>query len=126
MEIAPLIAPAITGLISGTLASLVAPWVGWGIESKRERMKARRALLEEARTALADPPTIAAFRRMPLYSKIRHLLTNETNEYIAGKFDERGNEVILIVRGGAHGGIHPYAHKVLDELSRIEREWGLV
>ena len=126
MDIVPLIAPAITVLISGGLASLVAPWMSWGVESERERAKARRALIEEARAVLVDPPPVTNFRRMPLYSKIRHLLSDHTNEHIAGEFDERGNEVIQIVIGGAHGGIHPYAHRVLDELSLVERKWKLL
>lgn len=126
MDIAPLVVSAITGLVSGTFGSLVAPWINWGVEAQRERTKARRALLEEVRLAMTAPPPVSHFRKTPLYSRIKHLLSDETNACIAGTFDEHGNEVIQVVVGGAHGGIHPFAHKVLDEMSRIERQWKLV
>jgi hypothetical protein len=45
---------------------------------------------------------------------------------VTGTFDERGNEVIQLVTGGGYGGVNPYAHLVLDDLSQKEKEWGLL
>jgi hypothetical protein len=120
------ITSAVAGLLAGVIGSLVAPWVNWGIEARRERMKSRRALLEEARRVLSDPPPVAEFRRMPIYFKVKHLLSPATRKAVDGKFDEWGNEVLVIVRGGPHGGLNPYAHQVLHDLSEIEKEWNLV
>ena len=125
MELAQYIAPAAAGLISGVIGSLFAPWVQWGVESRRERMKARRALLVEARSFLADPPLLEVFRRHPLYFQIKHLLSEKTNRTISGEFDKHGNEVIQVALG-AYGGVDPYAHNVLEELSLAEKKWGLV
>ncbi len=126
VDLAQYLIPAAAGLISGVIGSLVAPWLQWGIEARREQSKARRELLVNARTVLADPPQAADFRKLPLYFQLRPLLSPKTIEAIAGIFDERGNEVIRIVRGGGYGGVNPYAHLVLDDLSQKEKEWGLL
>jgi orotate phosphoribosyltransferase len=89
-------------------------------------MKARRDLLLQARRLLADPPPVAEFRKLPLYFQLKHFLTPSTIANVAGEFDERGSEVIKMVMGGPHGGVHPYAHEVLRDLSSTEKKWGLV
>jgi hypothetical protein len=126
MDLAQYLIPAAAGLLSGVVGSLVAPWIQWGIEGRRERMKARRELLAQARALLADPPPVAEFRRLPRYFQIKRFLAASTITNIAGEFDERGSEVIQLVMGGPHGGIHPYAHEVLKDLSNAEKKWGLV
>lgn len=126
MDLAQILIPAVAGLVSGAVGSLVAPWVRWGIEARRERMKARRELLVNVRTLLAEPRPVAAFRKFPLYFQVRDLLAPATVSNIAGEFDECGNEIIQLVGGGPHGGIHPYAHEVLHDLSVREKEWGLL
>ena len=126
MNLVDYITPAIAGLLSGAIGSLVAPWVNWGIESKRERMKARRALVEEARSLLHDPPPLADFRKLPLYFKLKPLLSAKTNKILAGAFTENGSETTILVAGGPHGGINPYAHEVLADVTHLERKWGLL
>lgn len=126
MDLAQYLIPAAAGLLSGVVGSLVAPWIQWGIEGRRERMRARRDLLVQARALLADPPPVAEFRRLPLYFQIKRFLAASTITNIAGEFDERGSEVIQVVIGGPNGGIHPYAHEVLEDLSNAEKKWGLV
>ena len=51
-----IIIPAITGIITGAIASLFAPWANWGIEKKRLRQTARAKLFEDGRAILSDPP----------------------------------------------------------------------
>ena len=126
MEIAQYITPAIAGLIAGLVGSLIAPWVSWGIEARRERMKSRRALLDEAMQVLAEPPPLAEFRRLPLFFKIKHLLSPATKKTLAGKFAKDGSESLVVVVGGPHSGLNPYAHQVLQDLSTAEKKWGLI
>jgi hypothetical protein len=126
MDLAQYLIPAAAGLVSGAIGSLVAPWIQWGVESKREQKAGRKALLAEVRALLAEPPSLAEFRRMPIYSRVFPLVSEKTREVLAGEFDERGNEGIVLVLGGAHGGVNPYAHRVLADLATKEREWGLV
>jgi hypothetical protein len=126
MDLAQYLIPAVAGLFSGAVGSLVAPWVQWGIEAKRERIKARRDLLLQARELLAKPPPIAEFRKLPLYFQLKQFLSDSTIAHVAGNFAEDGNEVIKIVKGGPYGGIYPYAQDVLSDLSSIEKKRGLV
>lgn len=126
MDLAQYLIPAAAGLLSGAIGSLIAPWVQWGVEARRDRMKARRDLLSQARKLLAEPPSVAEFRRLPLYFQLKQFLKPATIANVAGRFDEHGNEVLQIVVGGPHGGLHPYAHEVLHDLASIEKEWGLV
>lgn len=126
MNLAQYLTPAAAGLLSGVIGSLVAPWVQWGIEARRERLKARRELLSNARTALANPPPVAEFRKLPLYFQLKPHLSEKTVNAVTGTFDEYGREVIQLVMGGGYGGVNPYVHLVLDDLSQKEKEWGLL
>jgi hypothetical protein len=49
----PAIIGGIAGLVSGVLASLVAPWVHWRIEKQRQLVADRKARIEEWRAGLA-------------------------------------------------------------------------
>jgi len=120
--------PAITGLISGVIGSLVAPWAQWGIEKKRRRFDARFALVAEVRELLSDPPTNQEFRILPLYSKLRPHLSPKARKAVEGEYDGRSQgETILIIEGnGRHSGVNPYAQQVLDELAKLESKWGLL
>jgi hypothetical protein len=126
MDLAEYLIPAVAGLLSGAVGSLVAPWVQWGIEARRERMKARRTLLSQARELLANPPPIEEFRMLPLYFQLKQFLKPSTIVCIHGQYDEWGNEAIVVVTGGPYGGVNPYAHEILHNLSVIERKWKLV
>jgi hypothetical protein len=42
----------VTGLIAGTIASLFAPWINWGIEKRKLRLTAQRELIKAARLGL--------------------------------------------------------------------------
>jgi hypothetical protein len=123
-----IVIPAITGLASGAIGSLLAPWANWGVEKKRLQQRARIELIAEARMVLADPPPNTEFRLMPIYSRIRPYLTEYACIAIEGKpFTKVGAEGITIVSGNSrHSGVNPYAQLVLDELSELESRWNLV
>lgn len=126
MSFTQYLVPAVSGLVSGVVGSLIAPWSQWGVEARRERMKARRELLSEVRSLLTDPPSLAEFRRLPIYFQIKEFLPDETNEIIAGQFDKHGREEIQVVLGGPYEGVNVYAHKVLNDLVCLEKKWGLL
>lgn len=44
---------AIAGIITGTIASLAAPWANWRVERKKEQLTYRRNLVERMYTMLA-------------------------------------------------------------------------
>lgn len=45
---------AIAGLISGALASLIAPWIQWGIEKRKSQHNDRRNLIKKVRELVID------------------------------------------------------------------------
>ena len=52
IQVQAAIIAAVAGLATGTLGSLVAPWVQWRIETRRERLKGTR--VNEWRAGLAE------------------------------------------------------------------------
>ncbi len=107
---------AVAGLITGTLASLVAPWSQWGVEKRRLRREERRELLQRARqlvTTFADPQS--SFRDTPEYSRLRPYLSPKLRKDIEG-------DAIIVTIGDGRGGVVIW---LLDEFARIERKWGI-
>lgn len=117
---------ALIGLFTGACGSLIAPWVNWGVEARRERVKARKQLLVDARTLLKNPPPVSEFRSLPLYCQLMPYLSESTNRLIQGKFDKNGNEIITIVVGPPPQGPARYATLVLRDISAQEIEWKLL
>jgi hypothetical protein len=109
---------AVIGLFTGACGSLIAPWVNWGVEARRERVKAS--------TLLKNPPPISEFRRLPLYCQLMPYLSESTNRLIQGKFDKNGNEIITIVVGPPPQGPARYATLVLRDISAQEIKWKLI
>ena len=120
-----IVIPAIAGLITGAMGSLIAPWANWGIEKKRLLQAARSKLIEEGRVALLHPLPSNEFRILPIYSRIRPHLTEEAKKAVEGVFHLH-EEGVIVVTGGRHSGVNPYAQRVLDELSALERKWALI
>jgi hypothetical protein len=54
IQVQAAIIAAVAGLATGTLGSLVAPWVQWRIETRRERLKGRTTRVNEWRAGLAE------------------------------------------------------------------------
>ena len=44
---------AVGGVVTGTISSLIAPWVQWGIEKRRKRFERRRSLINSWRDMVA-------------------------------------------------------------------------
>jgi hypothetical protein len=110
------IIPAIAGLVSGVAASLVAPWVSWSIEQKREKLAYKRSLIRRWREFLANDFDQLAFSGTAAYSEMRPHLSPSTREAI------EGNKItVRLGRGG--NVIHSL---VLDDIARVEKEWGIV
>lgn len=112
---------AIFGLISGAIASLIAPWVYWGIEKKRKRRTARNELVLNARKYIESQyfsglrfHKEACFVQLKPYLKksiIEHIMNFE--EYY--EFVDDPGELDSNLRV-----------ELLDQLQRIEKKWGLI
>jgi hypothetical protein len=105
------------GLASGAVASLIAPWVNWGIEKRRLKRKRRYDLLDSWRAGIAswdgrDHTEAVGTSR---YETLRPHLKNDVRGQV-----ERQRTVIIAPESG---------RKLKDlftgEVDRIEHEWGL-
>jgi hypothetical protein len=62
--------PAISGLVSGAIASLVAPWVNWRIEQKREKLAYKKEMIRRWREFLDRDFDETEFSGTAVYSEI--------------------------------------------------------
>jgi len=108
----------IVGLITGTIASLIAPWVQWGIEKSRSRIEYRRTQIKRWRDVIEsfDFDSGISFGDTSIYAEIRpYLETGFVNAFEGRTFFASGG------RGSNH-----VKHKLLDSVSKQERKWDLI
>jgi len=113
------LAGAVSGSFAGGLASLVAPWVNWGIEKRRTKLDTRRKLISEWRDAVAASSDVRAFRDSPSYSAMRPYLLRALIEQIE-------SDTVRIQSGGRGAGVNNIKPALFDDISRIERHWELL
>lgn len=111
--------PSVAGLFAGTIGSLVAPWVRWGIEKKKIRLIARREFISSVRKELRDMPDKKSFRENSVYSQIRPYLSDKTRTEIE-------SDSIDIQLGGRGSGANNFAYRVYDDLAALENRWNLL
>ena len=118
--------PAVTGLLSGLIGSVVADWSKWGYESRRDRREARKKLIEQARSVLAAPPPKEDFRETSLYIQLFPHLPAATRAKMIGTLLPEGGEAIVIELRGKRAVANPYADAILRDLVVLESKWGLI
>ena len=112
-----------TGLL-GFIAGIFTPWVKWGIEKRRLRFQHRRDLVARWRRmvqSIAQSPiesqeevTRQLEAHEDFYSLQPHLSLKARGEL------HRGTTILV---GSTIGAALQY---ILDDIARIEKEWGLV
>src|SRR5687767_10846727 len=111
--------PALLGFLAGVLGSLFAPWVQWTIEKRRSKLQYRRDLVktwrEAAGLALRDG---GDFRGTAAYSSLRPHLDPQLRALVEDPYH-------LLAGGNARPGDAKH-HMILDDIARIEKEWGLL
>lgn len=114
---------AVFGLVTGVIGSLAAPWANWGVERRRVRLASRQARITEWRQAVAaEGYQPDQFRQTTAYTSLRPYLPERLRQAI----DAAGSDAITIQADGRYAGLQPSATELLDEIGRIERDWGLV
>lgn len=112
MEIGHIIS-GIVGLISGAVGSLIAPWVHWGIEKRREKLNRRRELTDNARIFFSGNVFTREICRQSLtYAAIRPYLSRR----IADNVQQRN----------VSGGEQTLREHILQELAALEKKWKLI
>jgi len=115
-----ILVPALAGLIAGVIGSLVAPWVNWGIEKRREKHKYRQAIVQRCRELVNSPTfTKQILRASPEYKHLRPYLAQHEADSI-----ERDNHIL----GGEiqDGPWDAHRRLVTQALEKLEKAWDLV
>jgi hypothetical protein len=119
----PIVIAAFTGGLSGAIVSLVAPWLNWGIEKKKMRLEAKRTLIKNLRSELGmlaiAPASKQEFRSRVCYAQVRPFLQKKTIDFIE-------SDSITVISGGRHSGADNFKSILLDDISRLEKEWELI
>ena len=107
---------AITGLIAGAIGSLIAPWVKWGIEKRREKLSYRKNKLANWRILIESADSYGDIVGTSVYREIEPYMSE--NE----KSDLNTKAVII----GGPPNIDSRLSKLLRIVTRIEKEWDLI
>jgi hypothetical protein len=110
---------AIAGLISGTIASLVAPWVNWRVQRVRDQTEYRRQQIKRWREAIEAFDFLNnRFADTIVYTELRPYLDEEFRRGL-----ESGHTSIYPARERGNSAIK---YIVLDAITERERAWKLI
>ena len=110
------------GLGAGIVGSLIAPWVHWGIEKKRQRLQRRQAIIDSCRRDLNIPDFDSlVFREGAAYSAIRPYIDKK----VVSDLESAGGTKIFITAEGRGTGSH-FRVRLLDEVAALEVRWNLI
>ena len=140
---------AIAGLISGTIASLIAPWINWGVKKKKFRLEERRKLLKEIREIIIKeyeahekftkelalnpdstkqkifyPTAITYYDTLNKHSQFQRLIPFIHNDTI--NLLKKSKLLSLADRGSALGEMPKPYENLMQSLSSIENKWDLI
>lgn len=115
-----LIISGVVGLLSGAVGSLVAPWIHWGIEKRRDKRAHRRELINSWRVVLQSKAfDRRAILECPTYGILREELTEDARKQI-----ERSSSNLILDNDSPIS--NPDKRVLLNEIARIEKKWRLV
>ena len=106
---------SIIGFLTGALGSLVAPWIHWKLEIRKEERNAKINLIHDLRIYLENnEPKNEQFLRSTNYIKIRPFLSST----FINELEEMSAHIIHVNTIRSF-----YKEKFLTELETIEENW---
>src|SRR6266508_2133822 len=124
IQVQTAIIAAVTGLASGTLSSLFAPWVAWRIEKRRQLLDSRTRLVSEWRTGLAETEAISPLSDRSFLTESWYLsLRPHLEAKIRGRMEYTDNSEPIVVIGNLTNHRDPLAVDLSNEVERIANEW---
>jgi hypothetical protein len=114
----------IAGLISGAIASLIAPWVQYAIELRRKSFEYKKEKLDEIKKLLEKASEMDEIERSPLWGFIRENLNEEEKKKVYP-----GALVVLVSNDGSHSSLTQDDLKkqgISKMIYRLEKEWKLL
>lgn len=109
--------PAILGFVAGAIGSLVAPWVNWGIEKRREKRKRRQELVDSWCQYIENEFEWSSFRNTAMFSQMKPYLS----EKMVKELDpvEAGEKPTIHLRSPI--GEDTLTKRLLDEIAAVEK-----
>jgi hypothetical protein len=111
---------AVVGLVAGVVGSLIAPWVNWGIEKRRDKLKHRWEIIQRCRDKVDSPDfTKQEFRATTEYRYLKPLLDAESQRSI------EGDHIFMVPeRGDSPDNV--YRKLLAEAIDKLEGQWRLV
>lgn len=114
----------IIGLVSagvGFASGLLVPWIKWDVEKRQRKCDYRKELISNWKTTLEatefnTPEGQSGFGSSPAYSSLRSHMNKEVIEKFEAKYT-------VYISGGRGDDVKK--QMLLDEVSRLEKKWGL-
>jgi gas vesicle protein len=111
------------GAISGTVASLTAPWVGWSIEKRKIKLENRRKTLEQWRNCIKEDFDPQKFRETIEFSQMQKLISKGIEKELNPADFIKGEPVITLRSPIGRDNLRD---RLLKEISEIEQKWNLL
>jgi hypothetical protein len=115
---------AVAGIITGSIGSLFAPWANWGVEKRKLKLNYRCELIREWRRGLGELTDKAfSMDKNSTYDEHENIARRfvQSGEFASLKPHLRGEVLEFIERRKGN-----WIPLLIDEIGRIEKEWGLV
>ena len=111
----------VSAIVGGLITGVISPYVAWGVEKRREKLKARRDQIAYWREKIKIKDfNRESFRETTGYSTLRPYLTTG----LIAEIERPGTE--LMTTNTSPDRRTQLKAKVLDEISEIERKWKLI
>ncbi len=117
-------------MIAGVVGSLIAPWVNWGIEKRRQKLLHRRQQLSRWRQLIHD---VSEYRARAddetKYSSLRELV--QGHEHFYSLEPHLSKETFELIENTAskfwsHDDVQIAFRALQSDVNRIEKNWKLI
>lgn len=115
--------------VTGAIASLIAPWANWGIEKRKKKFEWRKGFINECKRIINKRDFdverfIVTYHYSNLKVHLSDLLKKEIEDkpkkYVSGIRLSLSESLNLVEKESI------LKNKLLDEITIIEKEWGLL
>jgi len=104
----------VLAFVVGGAGSFFAPWANWGIEKRKIRLQQRIAIIKTFKKSLDDYGSGAVTHDPVRYAQLKPYLDKRLVAEIGKIDDETDGEDRKAI-----------AHKLIDEVAKLERKWGI-
>lgn len=114
----------VLGFVAGIAGSLIAPWVNWGIEKRRQRLLHRRELIASWRKMVREVTLVKDDSESSLAELLeRHESFYSLKSHLSQKVISEIYRSKTVIAGSTIGAGCSY---MLNEIGDIEKKWKLV